>query len=76
MKHKTIKDLSLALKEAGLACSRETIHRRIRLGFLTPRKLPQTNFPDWNIFTNQDLKEIVKAYSAGGRGEWHYVKEQ
>jgi len=70
MKYKTMKNLLRAMKEAGLPSSRATAKRWMQQGKLTPARRPN----NWCVFTDQDIQEIIKAFSPGGRGEWHYER--
>ena len=68
----TPKDLLIALKQADLPCSRQWFYKEVNIGRLIPPRLPSRRM----VFTNKQIEEIVKAYSIGSKGRWHYKKER
>lgn len=64
------RSLEEALEETGLASHRSSIIRWEKEGKLTCPRLPN-NRGD-RVFTEEQLKEIVEAFSPDGKGEWHY----
>ena len=66
-------ELSRQLKEAGIPASKQTLNLWQKQGKLTLRRFPHNQ---WRFATEEDLKEIIRAFSPGGKGKWHYVKNK
>jgi hypothetical protein len=56
-----------ALKEAGLSCSYQWILKMEKLGRLT---CPRSPVSGWRQFTQEQIDEIVKAFSPRGSGKY------
>jgi hypothetical protein len=63
-----LKEIITKLNEAGIRCTRPTIEYWQKVGKLKLRKLPYNNF---RVATEQDLEDIIKSFSFGGKGYWH-----
>ena len=76
MGFKTIKNLQSALKSANLAHTRESIRRWEKKGWLiSPRSVTNSKRvqgKDYFVrqYTDQQIEEIVKAFSIDGIGSW------
>ena len=75
MKDKTITGLVRALKRADVSHAqtiqggKQTIYSWIRKGLLNPRTKPHNG---WYVFNNDEIAEIVKAFSPKGDGYWNH----
>jgi hypothetical protein len=79
MKDHTISYLVEKLKEAQImnpqtiAGGKQTLYAWMRKGFLTPRRMPHNN---WPIFNDEEIAEIIEAFSPGGPGYWNYEESK
>lgn len=70
----TIKYLAIALMESGVMTARTipgakiNINNWIKAGRLKLRQRPHTKV---NLVNEDEIKEIVKAFSVGGEGTWY-----
>lgn len=72
MKYSTIKDIIARLKGAGLPHSKRTILRWEEQGKLKIMRLPHSKTHARRVITEEQLEELIKAFSPGGRGWWSY----
>lgn len=66
----TRKDLEKAFKEAGNPHSYQWILRQEKRGLLRCPKDPANNY---RVFNQEQIKEIIQAFSVGGKGKWIYT---
>lgn len=75
MKDKTLLSLVRSLIQAGVINAqtenggRQTVKYWIRYGKLTLRKRPHSQ---WNVVNDEEIAQIISAFSPGGKGEWHF----
>lgn len=63
-----IRELYKAMKPLGLATGKGWVIRHEKHGDLKLRRVPTARLKK---VTEDDIKEIIKAYSPGGSGRWH-----
>jgi predicted site-specific integrase-resolvase len=79
MKDKTISELIKVLQEAGITQAetvegaQQTLYSWIRKGYLTPRRKPHSG---WYVFNDEEIAEIVDAFSTEGSGYWSYTESK
>lgn len=62
------KDLLRAMKEAGLPCSDMWLRDNEHRGLMRSPVIPNSRGD--RAYTKEQIDEIVKAFSPGGKGEW------
>lgn len=78
-KEYSIKYLIEALQETGITHAKtlegaqQTVYAWIRKGKLVPRRRPHNK---WYVFTQNEIEDIVDAFSTEGSGHWSYKDSQ
>jgi hypothetical protein len=68
----TRKDLEEAFKAMGKWADHKWIIKQEAEGRLRCPREPHNN---WRVFTEEEINEIVEAFSAGGKGYWYYDEQ-
>jgi len=73
VRYLTIGHLVKRLREAGISDFPITwINRKQKQGLLSLRTIPN-NYKGRRVVTDSDITEIIKAFSSGGQGYWHFT---
>lgn len=69
VRDKTIGALYEAFKKRGRKHDLKWVLYQERGGLLRCPRIPHNN---WRVFSEKEIDEIVRAFSDGGKGYWHY----